>query len=237
MRLQSPESCEFGAVSTAAQRRTSAAGIFIAASLGLAGSISPAAAQGRSPDVAYVEAVSGRVLATTQGRPAVLDVLDTVGDRTRLVLPANTELRICHYQMRRLVTLKGPLQASISASGVTADNGRPVNASAETCAEPVVSSFQGGLVSRTIGIKTAKVPLQPSIKVVNQGSGTIRRIALRDGSNEAVLQYFDRTPARPVLETGRSYLLVIERGDGSELKLMLQPSAETRNGPLLLVVP
>ena len=34
-------------------------------------------------DVGYVEDVSGRVVAFTQGKPVLLDALDVVSDRTR----------------------------------------------------------------------------------------------------------------------------------------------------------
>jgi hypothetical protein len=47
---------------------------------------------------------------------------------------------------------------------------------------------------------------------------------------------FDRTAARPILDEGQSYLLVVERNDGSEVRVMLQPSASTQADPLILVV-
>ena len=175
------------------------------------------------------------MVASSQGKPALLDVLDVIGDQTRLDVQANSELRICHYRTRQLLTLRGPLRASISAAGVTADNGKPVTASAERCAEPVVSSFQGGLVARNMAPKTTKVPLRPSIKVVNHGTKTISHIALWDGAQRNILVRFDRNAARPILDDGRSYLLVVERSDGSTLKMMLEATAETHSGPLILV--
>src|SRR5216684_3191669 len=148
-------------------RTMRAVAILSAIGLGPGGGMSHSAAQGTASDVAYVEAVSGRVLASTLESPTLLDVLDLIGDRTRLDLPANSELRLCHYRMRKLVMLKGPLRASISASGVTAESGNAISPSAESCAAPVISTFQGGIVSRTITLTTTKVPLRPSIKVVN----------------------------------------------------------------------
>src|SRR5262249_57070537 len=85
--------------------------------LGGAGLISGSRAQDAS-EVAYVESVTGNVDAAAQGKPVLLDALDVIGDRTRLDLTANSELRLCHYQLRKLVSLKGPLRASVSASGV-----------------------------------------------------------------------------------------------------------------------
>jgi hypothetical protein len=70
--------------------------------------LSPVAAQEGRTDVAFVEAVSGRVVAFAAGKPVLLDALDVVSDRTRLDLQANSELRLCHYQTRRFVTVKGP---------------------------------------------------------------------------------------------------------------------------------
>ena len=40
------------------------------------------------PAVAYVEEVSGPVVAFSQGKPTLLDALDVINDRTRLDLPA-----------------------------------------------------------------------------------------------------------------------------------------------------
>jgi hypothetical protein len=209
-----------------------------AVGLCLAGAISTSDAREPARDVAYVEAVTGRVIASSDGSPTLLDVLDVIGDGTRLDLPPNTELRVCHYRLRRLVTLKGPLRASISASGVTAEHGKTPNASAETCVEPAVSTLQGGLMTRNIALATTKVPLRPRIKIVNRGNKGIRRIELWDDKQRTMLTTFDRKgAARPVLDDGRSYLLVVEQSDGRELKVMLEASAENRADPLIFVVP
>jgi hypothetical protein len=117
---------------------------------GAAAGISQSAAQEVAGDVAYVEGVSGRVVAFSRGRPVLLDVLDTIIDRTRLDLQPQSELRICHYGTQRLVILKGPARASISADGVIAESGHAINAAAGICATPVASRFQGGLVSRGV---------------------------------------------------------------------------------------
>ena len=102
-------------------------------------------------DVAFVEGVSGRVIAFSQGKPILLETLDTISDRTQLDILTNSELRICHYQTRQLLTLKGPLRASVSRDGVAVENRKLAPASAESCAAPVVSNFQGGLVVRGVG--------------------------------------------------------------------------------------
>jgi len=127
----------------------------ILSTIGLSGAtgISRSAAQEAAGDVAYVEVVSGRVVALSRGRPVLLDALDTIADRTRLDLQAHSELRICHYGMQQLVILTGPARASISAEGVTAENGNAINSAAGRCARPVVSKFQGGLVSRGISFR------------------------------------------------------------------------------------
>ena len=46
------------------------------------------AAQGAAADVAYVETVRGRVVASAQGGPTLLDALDIISDPTRLDLQA-----------------------------------------------------------------------------------------------------------------------------------------------------
>ena len=110
---------------------------------------SPAAAQ--ATEVAFVEEVSGRVIAFSQGKPALLGTLDTINDRTQLDIPANSELRVCHYQAGKIVSLKGPLRATVSRDGVTVENsGKAALATVGPCATPRVSTVQGGIVTRGI---------------------------------------------------------------------------------------
>jgi hypothetical protein len=232
MRLQSPERQHN--VETA---KTLTKALLLCSAVGLAaGGVSPSAAQGTGSDVAYVETVSGSVVASSQGALTVLDALDVIGDQTRLSLQANSELRICHYRTRKIVRLSGPLRALISASAVTAESGKVIDPTSETCAAPVVSTFQGGFVTRNIALTTTDVPLRPSIKVVDRGTKAIRKIALWDDMQRTVLATFDRKMARPLLDNGKSYLLVIEQSDGSELKMLLQAREATRTGPLIVVV-
>jgi len=191
-------------------------------------------AQEAASDVAYVEAVKGFVTASLQGGTIPLDVLDIIGDRTQLELAANSELRICHFRIRKLVTLKGPLRASISASGVTAEGGNAIFPSTELCAAPVISTFQGGFVSRSI-LTTTKVPLRPSIKIAHGGTKTIRKVTLWDAAQQTILATFAGNVARPILDNGRSYLLVAERSDGSELRMIIEASTGIQTGPLILI--
>ena len=187
-------------------------------------------------DVAYVESVRGRVVASPSEAPTPLEILDIIADRTRLNLPANSELRICHYRTGKILALRGPLRASVSASGVTAESGRTIDTTSESCAAPVISTFQGGFVTRSSGLATAKVRLRPNIKVVDLGADTIRKITLRDETNRPLPASFARNVARPVLEQDKSYLLVVERRDGDELKVLLQASEANQAGPLIVVV-
>ena len=195
-----------------------------------------ASAQTTATDVAYVEAVRGRVIASSQGKPTLLDVLDIVSERTQLDLQANSELRICHYPTHKLLTLRGPSRASVSASGVTAENGAAIKGPSETCAAPLVSTFQGGVVTRSAGGPTVNVPLRPSIRIVNHGTQTIRRIALWDDLRQTVLMKFGGNTARPVFQNGEFYRLAVELSDGSELDLLLQAGASTVTAPLIVVV-
>jgi hypothetical protein len=80
------------------------------------------------------------------------------------------------------------------------------------------------------------VPLRPSIRVINRGAKEIRTVVLWDAARQAPLATFDRNVARPILEHGRSYLLVVELSDGSELTRMLQANEATQAGPLFLVL-
>jgi hypothetical protein len=99
----------------------------------------PAPAPTQYTNIAFVEAVSGRVLAFARGKPSLLGNSDIVTDHTQLDLQANSELRLCHYRGNRLLTLRGPLRAMVSADGVTDESGRAVDAAAGTCTSPGVS--------------------------------------------------------------------------------------------------
>jgi len=108
----------------------------------------PAVAQQAAADVAYVETVSGRVVAFARGAPVLLSNLDVIGDRTRVDLLAQSELRVCHYGTQRFLTLKGPARLTISTDGVATEGGKSIEAFAEPCAAPTVSKHQGGLLTR-----------------------------------------------------------------------------------------
>jgi hypothetical protein len=118
------------------------------------GSGSVSAAQ-EAAKVAFVENVSGRVVALAAAKPTLLDALDVVTDGTRLDLQPNSELRICHYQMRQYLTLRGPVRASISRDGVVVESNKSAVTAAGSCAAPSDSSFQGGIVMR--GLKVIRV--------------------------------------------------------------------------------
>ena len=61
------------------------------------GSVRAAEQAPAAGEVAFVETLSGRVVAFVGRGPRLLDVLDTIQDRTRLDLQADSELSICHY--------------------------------------------------------------------------------------------------------------------------------------------
>lgn len=209
---------------------------FAVIGLGVAGEISHSAAQDGASDVAYVETVSGRVVAFAQRKPTLLDVLDLVSAGTALALPANSELQLCHYRLGKLLNLRGPLRASITASGLTTEDGKAVAASAELCAAPALSLLQGGVISRKVAFTTVNVPLRPVIKVVDRSKKSIRQVALWDDLRQKVLVRFERNTARPILEDDKSYLLVVEQDDGNELKMALKASVAARTGPLIVTV-
>jgi hypothetical protein len=102
----------------------------------------PAGAQGAAAaatssdiDVASVESISGRVLTYAHGKPGLLGRSDIIGSHTQLDLQANSELQICLYAGRRLLSLKGPLRAMVETDGVTDASGRAI-AAAGTCNPP-----------------------------------------------------------------------------------------------------
>ena len=132
------------------QRSVHGAGTILAAIVVSTFAFGGAAAQEAATEVAYIEAVNGRVVAFSRGKPVLLEALDTLSERTRLDLQINSEVRICHLRTQRLLTLKGPTRALISADGVAAESGQAIPASATTCGEPIESRHQGGLVSRGV---------------------------------------------------------------------------------------
>src|SRR5262245_61352665 len=136
--------------------------------VGVTGESSPLAAQSGASEVAYVETVSGRVVAFAQGKPILLDVLDLVRDGTALTLQADSEIRLCHYRLGKLLNLKGPLRASITAAGLTTEDGKPVGASAVSYAPPVFSLDLGRDVARQVAVMSVEVSDSPGITVVKQ---------------------------------------------------------------------
>jgi hypothetical protein len=237
MQSQSPECCGGPAAKApGAPGLLTAALVLSSLGFGAPAAIAQSRVQDAAADVAYVESVSGRVVALARAAPVLIDALDMISDRTRLDLQPNSEVRLCHYRMQRLLTLRGPARASVSTAGATLENGKAVEPSDGICAMPVVSNFQGGLVARGGVLKTTNVPLQPSIKVVNRGTVGINRIALLDSEEQTIVGTFERHAARPTFDNGRSYVLVVERSDGSELRMILKGNAMTRPGPVFVVV-
>jgi hypothetical protein len=208
--------------------------LFVMIGAAVVGNSMPAASEEAPAEVAYVEGVTGRVLLSAPGRPTLLDVLDLLGEQARLDLQAGSELRLCHYRTQRLVVLKGPAQATVSRDGVTVGNAAAPAAGA--CAAPVVSIFQGGATFRSAALKTVNVPLRPSIKIVDRSAQPALRAALWDGEQRNVVMRFESDLARPILDDGHAYVLVVERGDRSEYRLRLQAGATTVTGPLMVVV-
>ena len=135
------------------QLRTTAkliSGTILSSAIAAALGVGPSYAAQDAIEVAIVGNVSGHVVAFLAGKPALLEALDVVSDGTRLDLQANSELRICHYQSRQFLTLRGPLRASISREGVAVTNGKTAAVAGESCAAPVSSTFSGGTVFRGV---------------------------------------------------------------------------------------
>src|SRR3954471_15953938 len=119
----------------------------VLASMILGSCLNPLAAQEASSDVAFVETITGRAVALVSGRPTLLGPLDVITHRTRVDVVANSELRLCHYQTARFLTVKGPARIIVSADGINIEGGKAV-ASSETCGLVEASAHQGGLVAR-----------------------------------------------------------------------------------------
>jgi hypothetical protein len=125
----------------------------VLASMILGSCLNPLAAQEASPDVAFVETVTGQAVALVSGRPTLLGSLDVITNRTRVDVLANSELRLCHYQTSRFLTVKGPARIIVSVDGVKVEAGKAVEVSRETCGSVEASAHQGGLVARGVSYK------------------------------------------------------------------------------------
>jgi hypothetical protein len=127
--------------------------VLLSAALSTVCVLSPLAAQETATDVAYVEAVSGRVVAFAHGAPALVDTLDVIGDRTRFDLLPNSELRLCHYRIQRFLTMRGPARVTVSREGIAVEAGKAIDISEETCVVAQASKFQGGFLARGVNSK------------------------------------------------------------------------------------
>jgi hypothetical protein len=209
--------------------------VLMAAVLILAGSVGRVGAQGSAADVAYVEAVAGRALASWQGTTAQLETLDPLNDGTRLDLATNAVLRLCHYRTHHLFTLKGPLRASVSTVGVFAEDGTVVGGAAETCATPVISTFQAGFALRGLTGATV-VALRPRIRIINRGAQPIQQAALWEIGRQTAVATFSRAMAEPQLTDGQRYSLVIDLTTGAQLKASFRASSATENSTVIVVL-
>jgi hypothetical protein len=123
------------------------------ASMILGSCLNPLAAQEASRDVAFVETVTGRVVAFASGAPTLLSPSEVITNRTRVDVLANSELRLCHYQTSRFLTVKGPARIIVSVDGINVEAGKAVELSRETCGLVEASAHQGGLVARGVSYK------------------------------------------------------------------------------------
>jgi hypothetical protein len=81
------------------------------------------------------------------------------------------------------------------------------------------------------------VALRPTIKVVNKSTTNgIRDIALWDSGQQTIVASFERAAARPILNEGQSYVLVVGRNDGTEFKLILQATPQVEARTLIVIV-
>ena len=126
------------------------AGVVLSAVFGAFSGVTPSMAQQAASDVAYVEAVSGRVVAAAGGTPVLVASLDVISDRTRFDLLPNSELRLCHYHTRRFVTVTGPALVTVSAERLTVEAGKEAEVSQEACGFALASKFQGGFLARGV---------------------------------------------------------------------------------------
>ena len=113
----------------------------------------PSMAQQATSDLAYVEAVSGRVVAAGRGNPMLVEALEVISEQTTFDLLPNSELRLCHYHMQRFLTVKGPARVTVSADGITVEAGKAAVVSQDTCGFALASTSNGGFLARGGSLK------------------------------------------------------------------------------------
>jgi len=205
------------------------------ACLSLPAALLAGAAQAQGADVAFVEAVAGHVTASYFGADRDLDALDTVNASTQVEVDAGSELRLCHYGVRQLLTIKGPVKATVTQAGVDLGSGKVLAYSGTGCAAPVVSTVQGGIVFRN-ALTPPTIGLAPRLKISLQEGATIRHAVLWDGKREKALAEFQGLTLQPKLEDGAAYLLVIDLDRGGQQTTSFRASAASRENTLILVV-
>ena len=124
----------------------------VLASMILGSCLNPLAAQEASSDVAFVETVTGQAVALVSGRPTLLGPSEVITNLTRVDVLANSELRLCHYQTSRFLTVKGPARIIVSVDGINVEAGKAV-VSRDACGSVEASAHQGGLVARGVSYK------------------------------------------------------------------------------------
>jgi hypothetical protein len=83
-----------------------------------------------------------------------------ITNRTRVDVLANSELRVCHYQTARFLTVKGPARIIVSVDGINVEAGKAV-VSRDTCGLVEASAHQGGLVG---GVTRGRASLHPRLR-------------------------------------------------------------------------
>ena len=124
----------------------------VLASMILGSCLNPLAAQEAFSDVAFVETLTGQAVALVSGRPTLLGPSEVITNRTRVDVLANSELRLCHYQTARFLTVKGPARIIVSVEGVSVEAGKAV-VSSDTCGLVEATAHHGGLVPRGVGYR------------------------------------------------------------------------------------
>ena len=140
----------------------------VLASMILGSCLNPLAAQEASSDVAFVETVTGQAVALVSGRPTLLGPLDVITNRTRVDVVANSELRLCHYQTSRFLTVKGPARIIVSVDGVNVEAGKAVGLqrdlrlgrSISACGWPSCAGLQEVASSRSARLAIRRLALR-----------------------------------------------------------------------------
>jgi hypothetical protein len=193
------------------------------AALAAPGMAVPLATAAGAAEVAYVDEVSGAPAIMAGDGSAPVVALDILSPDQALVLPPGSRVRLCHYGVKSIYDLAGPMKVTVTASGVLSAEGEILVPGPQVCSEPAVSILQGGVVFRgTKGDGAPRITPSPRIRIVAPAAAGLRTVRIEDNLSGGTVAEFRSGLARPRLQAGRIYRVVAELASGEKRTVFLR---------------